>query len=1008
MLEFWRREGVFEQLRAQNSEGPRFSFIDGPVTANKAMGVHTAWGRTLKDVFIRYKALRGYHQRYQQGWDCQGLWIEVGVEKQLGMNSKREIEEYGLDRFAARCREVVAWSSQELRRSSERLGMWMDWEKDYYTFSDTNIEYIWRFFKEVHSRGWLVRGHRSTEWCPRCGTSLSQHELSQAGVHQDREDPALWVRLPLIDRPGEALVIWTTTPWTLAANVAAAVKPDIEYGRLPSGDWVSVHSRPDAEFTARMPGSELVGLAYRGPFDTLPPGAGVQHRVIPWDEVELETGTGIVHVAPGAGPEDFVLSTVHDLPVLAPVDEAGRFYSEYGWLAGKTVDEARQPIIDDLQERDLLVDAGTIVHAYPHCWRCDTPLIFRVADDWMIAVDGVRQQLLEENAKVEWTPPQYGKRMDDWLRNMEDWNVSRRRFYGLPLPLYPCTCGHLNVIGSRAELEERAVSGLENLQELHRPWIDDVVIACEQCGAHLRRVPEVGDVWLDAGIVPFSTLGWMSPQFIPEGYATGAAKGLTKADLPDHESWEQWFPADWVTEMREQIRLWFYSLLFMSVVLTGRAPFRKVLTYEKLLDANGREMHGSWGNLISADEAFERMGADVMRWLYCRQPPTQNIRFGYEPADEVKRRLLTFWNSVRFFVDYAAIEGFEPRYEDLHEGVTGVELRPLDRWLLARVNRLVSEAEAAFDAYLSVDVINAFEELLEDLSNWYIRRSRRRFYSIDEAAFRTLWTALVQALRVVAPILPFLSERLWQTLVVGVCPGAPASVHLAGWPRRTDRPGDAQLLEEIAAVRDVVQLGRRARSEAGLKLRQPLRSLYVRGARAALRHADEIAEELRVKDIRFDEGPTVATQLLPNLRLLGPRLGVKLPEVRAALQRGDVESLDDGRLRVAGEVLDHDEVIRGERVHIEGWAIAENDGISVAFDTALDDELRREGRVLELIHSLNAMRKGVGLELTDRIIVKLPRRQEDLMTDRDRIASEVLACEIVVADELDEPTIAKA
>jgi isoleucyl-tRNA synthetase len=588
---------------------------------------------------------------------------------------------------------------------------------------------------------------------------------------------------------------------------------------------------------------------------------------------------------------------------------------------------------------------------------------------------------------------------------MEDWNISRRRYYGLPLPIYPCTCGHVNVIGSRAELEARAVSGLENLQELHRPWIDDVVITCEHCDAHLRRIPEVGDVWLDAGIVPFSTLGWENPEYIPEGYATGAAKGLTKADLPDHAYWEQWFPADWVTEMREQIRLWFYSQLFMSVVLTGRSPFRKVLTYEKLLDADGREMHGSWGNLISADEAFDRMGADVMRWLYSRQPPTQNIRFGYGPADEVKRRLLTLWNSARFFLDYAAIEGFEPRSRDLAEGVIGVELRPLDAWLLARTNQLVGEAEAAYEAYLSVDVINAFEAFLEDLSNWYIRRSRRRFYAFDEAAFRTLWTALVQALRVVAPVLPFLSERLWQALVAGVCPDAPASVHLAGWPAPSDRPGDAELLAEIAAVRDVVQLGRRARGEANLKLRQPLRRMFVRGAGAAAGHAGEIAEELRVKEVAFDRGPVARVQLLPNLRVLGPRLGAKLPEVRAALQRGDVEHLEDGRLRAAGEVLEPEEVIRGERIAVEGWAIAEDDGISVAFDTTLDDELRREGRVLDLIHALNAMRKRAGLELTDRIVVTLPRAEEDLLSYQDRIADEVLAREITV-DDVAEPEIA--
>jgi isoleucyl-tRNA synthetase len=439
----------------------------------------------------------------------------------------------------------------------------------------------------------------------------------------------------------------------------------------------------------------------------------------------------------------------------------------------------------------------------------------------------------------------------------------------------------------------------------------------------------------------------------------------------------------------------------MSVVLTGRSPFRKVLTYEKLLDAEGREMHGSWGNLISADEAFERMGADVMRWLYCQQPPTQNIRFGYGPADEVKRRLLTLWNSARFFVDYAAIEGFEPRYEDLTDGMTGTELRALDAWLLARTNQLIGEAEAAYDAYLTVDVIDAFETFLEDLSNWYIRRSRRRFYSFDEAAFRTLWIALVQAARVVAPVLPFLSEQLWQALITGACPNAPASVHLAGWPGRSERPGDEDLLAEIATVRHIVQLGRRARGEANLKLRQPLRRMFVRGASAAAGHADEIAEELRVKEVRFDQGPVARVQLLPNLRLLGPRLGSKLPQVRAALQQGDVEQLDDGRLRAAGEMLEPHEVIRGERVALEGWAIAEDDGISVAFDTTLDDELRREGRVLDLVHALNAMRKSAGLELTDRIVVTLPRREAELLAYRDRIANEVLAREIKLGDDLE-------
>ncbi len=523
ILELWEREGTFERLRAQNRGGPKFSFVDGPITANGTMGVHHAWGRTLKDVFQRYKALRGHDQRYQNGFDCQGLWIEVGVERALGLNSKREIEEYGLAEFARRCREVVVQSSADITRGSKRLGQWMDWGNDYFTFSDTNIEYIWRFLAIVHERGWLYRGHRSTEWCPRCGTSISAHEL--VGSYVDRADPSLFVRLPLLDRPGEALVVWTTTPWTLPANVAAAVHPEAQYGRRANGDWVAVARYPDSTFEARLTGAELVGLRYEGPFDTLAPGAGVEHRVIPWDEVNLDDGTGIVHIAPGAGSEDFELSKVHDLPVLTPVDESGRFYDEYGWLHGLSTVESAEQIIGHLEERGRLVEAGLHEHRYPECWRCHTPLIFRISDDWFISVDEIREPMRRANAEVEWTPGYFGKRMDDWLVNMGDWNISRRRYYGLPLPFYPCSCGHLNVVGSRAELEERALGGLEQLEELRRPWIDEVPIRCEACGEEVRRIPEVGDVWLDAGIVPFSTLGWQQPAYVPAGLRDGGGEG---------------------------------------------------------------------------------------------------------------------------------------------------------------------------------------------------------------------------------------------------------------------------------------------------------------------------------------------------------------------------------------------------------------------------------------------------------------------------------------------------
>jgi isoleucyl-tRNA synthetase len=587
-----------------------------------------------------------------------------------------------------------------------------------------------------------------------------------------------------------------------------------------------------------------------------------------------------------------------------------------------------------------------------------------------------------------------GKRMDDWLRNMGDWNISRRRYYGLPLPLYPCACGHLNVIGSKAELAERALEGMEQLEELRRPWIDRVPIRCEECGEAVIRIPEVGDVWLDAGIVPFATLGWQNPEWIEEGYATGAARELTHAPLPDHAQWEKWFPADWVSEMREQIRLWFYSQFFMSVALVGTSSYRRVLAYEKMLDERGREMHSSWGNTIAAEDAFAQMGADVMRWQYCAQPPDRNLLFGFGPAHEIKRKLLTFWNSVKFLVDYGNIEKFEPSWSRLEPDV---DLRALDRWLVERTKLLVAEATEGYEATLTVDVIKAFDAFVDDVSNWYIRRSRRRFYSYDEAAFRTLWYALVQSLRVVSPVMPFLTDHLWRNLVQG----GPESVHLAPWPEPAEP--DRALLAEIGEVRRVVELGRQARSASQLKLRQPLRRLVVAGAsQVAHGHADEIADELRVKEVEFGEVEASELRVKPNLPVLGPKLGAALREVREQLQRGEFEELDGGRFQVDGHVLEPDEVLV-ERVGREGWAVASEDGVTVALDTQLDDELLLEAKLLDRVHEVNVLRKESGLEITDRIRLWLP---DDALVARyrDRIAAETLA----VAVENGELRIEKA
>ena len=748
--------------------------MDGPITANNPAGVHHGHGRTLKDVFQRYKALRGHDLRYQNGFDSQGLHVEVEVEKSLGLNSKRDIESYGLAEFAERCKERVAHYAGVMTGQSQRLGMWMDWGNDYFTFSDTNIEYIWRFLKEVQARGWLYKGHRATQWCPRCGTSLSKHEQAGEENYAELEHPSLFVRFPLRGRDGQSLVIWTTTPWTLPANIAAAVKPDAEYGRNDAGEWVAVERYPEEHFEERVRGSELVGLEYEGPFDDFAAQEGVVHRVIPWDEVSLDEGTGIVHIAPGAGAEDFELSRVHDLPVLTPIDESGRMLPGYGELEGLSTEEVVVPVIESLRERgrlargDLdrpplpgllaLLDAARLPRRrrLVHLGRGDPAADARRQRDRGVDAAAVQEadgRLAAQHGRLEHLPPPLLRPAAPVLR-----------------------------VRVRAPEPDRLARGARGARRLGArpargaaPAVDRraCAIRCESCDAEVERIPEVGDAWLDAGIVHFSTLGWQNPEWIPGGYATGASRGISGADLPDHAYWEKWFPADWVSEMREQIRLWFYSQCFMAITLDGRQPYRRVLTYEKVYDEDGREMHKSWGNAIELDDALERMGADVMRWLYCSQPPSQPLRFGYGMAEEVKRRFLTFWNSVKFFVDYANVQGFRPSWSELEPPTS-----PRRSTAGSSSGRTPSSTprEAAYEAYETVEVMREFEAYLDDLSNWYIRRSRRRFWGDDEAALRTLWYALVQTLRVLAPILPFVTDQLWRTLVLD----GPESVHLAG------------------------------------------------------------------------------------------------------------------------------------------------------------------------------------------------------------------------------------
>ncbi|MGH8886681.1 MAG: isoleucine--tRNA ligase [Egibacteraceae bacterium] len=1012
VLERWRQQRTFSTLCERNREGvrgdapggpgrERFSFIDGPITANNPMGVHHAWGRTLKDVWQRYHALLGKDLRYQNGFDCQGLWVEVEVEKALGLNSKPEIEQYGLGRFARACRDRVAKYAAVQTAQSIRLGQWMDWDRSYFTMTDVNISSIWGFLAECYDRGWLYQGYRSMPWCPRCGTSLSQHELADS--YSTLTHPSLYVRFPLVDRAHEHLVVWTTTPWTLTANVAAALDPEASFAKvetLAGIAYVAVarleHSPVEGKVVGTVLGADLVGLRYAGPFDDLPAQRGVEHRVVAWKEATGDEGTGIVHIAPGCGEEDYELGREEGLAVIVPVDEAGRFTDAFGWLHGLQTAEAAPMIVDDLGRRGRLVEAGEISHRYPVCWRCGQELIFRLVEEWFIDCDELRQPMIEAARTVEWTPPQYGKRMEDWLRNMGDWCISRRRYWGLPLPFWYCDDGHLTIVGSKKELLSKALSGVEQLEELHRPWIDAVTIPCATCGKVATRTTDVGDCWLDAGIVPFSTLGWRNDTWIEAGYAEGAGVGVTKADLPDHVYWQTWFPADWVSEMREQIRLWFYSLLFMSVTLTGRAPYRRVLTYEKVNDETGRPMHKSWGNAIWFDEAVESMGADIMRWLYAAQPPAQNLNFGYGPANDVRRRFLTLWNTYSFLVRYALIDGWAPQLSVLESGPDLSAARPLDRWMVARTQQLIAECRAGLDEFCSPRLVRAAEAFVEDLSNWYVRRSRDRFWGSHGAdkqvAYETCWYALVQLARCLAPVTPFLADELWERLVVDVCAGAEPSVHLAGYPIVDPALLDEAVLAEMAAVREVVVAGRAARDQAQIKTRQPLAALIVAtadaGRRARLQvHADLVTAELSVKELRLvtSSEDFAQTEAVPNFRVLGPRYGPDVQHIQRLLRAGDYEH-DGDRLKVGCEgaggtpprswTLEPGEFEVRTRAR-EGFAVAGGDGFAVALEVTITPELAVEGAARDLIRAVQELRKQADLELTDRIRITYPPSDRD-------------------------------
>ena len=855
LLDYWYKKEIDKKyIRKNNNSKKHFSFFDGPITANNPMGVHHAWGRTLKDVWLRYKNMQGFRQRFQNGFDCQGLWVEVEVEKDLGFKTKKDIEKHGLDKFSNACKKRVDKYSNVQTTQSKRLGQFMDWENSYYTFTDKNIEYIWYFLKVCHKKGWLYKGFRSLPWCGRCGTSLSQHELTDS--YKEMVHKSVFLKFPLTEKENSSFLVWTTTPWTLTANVALAVNPSLDYVQVEEDNELFILAKDMLgvlkgrhKIIKKIKGKDLLGMKYKGPFDELLVQKKSQRVIIPWEGVSEAEGTGVVHIAPGCGAEDFELGRIHNLEVIVPLDENGLFYKGFGDLSRKYAHNIDDFVFGSLKKKKILYKIKNYKHSYPTCWRCKVPIVFRAEENWFISADEIRPKMIKEVRKVKWHPEYVGKLMEDWLNNMGDWNISRKRYYGLPLPFYECKCEDVTIVGSLDELRKLSTRSddVDKLPELHRPWIDDIKIKCSKCNQEVKRILDVGDCWLDAGIVPFSTLKY----------------------LENRSYWEKWFPADWISEMREQVRLWFYSMMFMSVTLEARTPYKEVLSYEKVYDEKGNPMHKSEGNAIWFDDAVDKMGADVMRWMYVRHNVSDNLLFGYKTADETRRRFhLKLWNVYSFFVNYANLDKWQPDYKGLkpvEDGKLKVE-NNLDRWILCRLKETLDTVEKGLNGYDANIASEAIEKFVNDLSNWYIRRSRDRVGPVaedqkdKESFYNTCYLTLVTLSQILAPFLPFISETLYRNLVKR------ESVHLSDWPK-IDVEVDRTLLEDMHNIRLVAEVAHAIRKEKQIPVRQPLSLLNstINFNKPDVQLVKYLLDEINIKKWDVKKGSTFSNKFDTNI-----------------------------------------------------------------------------------------------------------------------------------------------
>jgi len=998
ILALWEQQDTFARS-LDRPTAPVWTFYEGPPTANGAPGTHHIEARVFKDVFPRFKTMQGFRVPRRAGWDCHGLPVEIAVEQELGLNGKPEIEKYGIEAFNDRCRTSVGRYVGLFQDLTTRMGYWVNLDEAYWTMSTPYVQSVWWALKQIHSKGWLVEDYRVAPYCPRCGTTLSDHELAQGY----EEDPVttVYVRLPLTSGPWAgraALLVWTTTPWTLISNTAAAVHPEVTYVAASNGTEMLIvaEALKDAvlgdayEISARFTGAEMERWSYSRPFDvvTMPSEA---NYVVLGDFVTTSDGTGIVHEAPAFGEIDMISCRAYGLPFVNPIRPDGRFESGLELVGDLGFQEADPPIIASLDSRGLLFRAVDITHQYPHCWRCATALIYYAQPSWYIRTTAIKDALIRENEATNWYPDhiKHG-RYGDWLDNNVDWALSRKRYWGTPLPIWRCEDDHQTCVGSLAELTQLTGEDCSGLDP-HRPYVDAVVFPCPQCGKQARRVTEVIDAWFDSGSMPFAQLGYPWQDGSTEAFPTA-------------------FPADFICEAIDQTRGWFYSLMAVATLVFDANSYRNVLCLGHILAEDGRKMSKHLGNIIEPIPLLEQHGADAVRWFMAAGgSPWSSRRVGHTTIQETVRKvLLTYWNSVSFQALYARANGWHPG----HPPATA-DRHILDRWLVSRTQTLIGEVTAAMETFDTLRTGTLIQEFVDRLSNWYVRRSRRRFWNGDNSALSTLHETLEVLTRLMAPIAPFITERVWQDLFVASGgPDVPDSVHLTTWPVADPSLIDAPLEAGVDLAQRLVELGRAARSEAGLKVRQPLaRALISSSALSRLRTEliDEIRAELNIDRVESfaDAGDLVDYSVKANFRALGKRFGKRTAEIAAAIAEANAswvaaEMAKFGRLVLpwdGGTEIHAEEVLITERPR-EGWSVVGEQGETFALDVELTDDLIRAGQVRELIRGIQDLRKTSGLDVSDRIRLTWSgdgAAAEAIAEAEPQIASEVLAVEVTRA-----------